>query len=78
MKPIKSTIGNLTMYTAPPPGSGAILAFIMNVLHGMVPHPDNRIMWQTIVETFKWAYAKRSELADPEFVDISELAVYII
>ncbi|XP_060826353.1 glutathione hydrolase 1 proenzyme-like isoform X1 [Bombus pascuorum] len=73
MKPIKSTIGNLTMYTAPPPGSGAILTFIMNVLHGMVPHPDNRIMWQTIVETFKWAYAKRSELADPEFVDITSV-----
>lgn len=27
-KPIKSTIGNLTVYTAPPPGSGALLTFI--------------------------------------------------
>ncbi|CAK9822860.1 Glutathione hydrolase 1 proenzyme [Anthophora retusa] len=72
-KPIKSKVGNLTIYTAPPPGSGAILTFIMNVLHGIVPNPDQRIMWQTIVETFKWAYARRTELADPDYVDIASI-----
>lgn len=77
-KPIKSKVGNLTIYTAPPPGSGAILTFIMNVLHGIVPKADQRIMWQTIVETFKWAYARRTELADPDYVDIGESAIYII
>ncbi|XP_017755254.1 PREDICTED: gamma-glutamyltranspeptidase 1-like [Eufriesea mexicana] len=71
-KPIKSTIGNLTIYTAPPPGSGAILAFIMNVLRNMVPNNDSRIMWQIIIETFKWAYAKRTKLADPDFFNITD------
>ncbi|KOC63307.1 Gamma-glutamyltranspeptidase 1 [Habropoda laboriosa] len=70
-KPIKSKVGNLTFYTAPPPGSGAILTFIMNVLNGIVPKADHRIMWQTIIETFKWAYARRTELGDPNYVHIA-------
>ncbi|XP_028522783.1 glutathione hydrolase 1 proenzyme isoform X5 [Apis cerana] len=77
-KPIKSTIGNLTIYTAPPPGSGALLTFIMNVLNGTIPNKDNRITWQNIIETFKWAYAKRTKLADPDFTNISESAIYVI
>ncbi|KAK1116636.1 hypothetical protein K0M31_018254 [Melipona bicolor] len=72
-KPIETTIGNLTIYTAPPPGSGAILTFIMNVLGDMALDPDNKIMWQTVIETFKWAYARRTELADPDFVNITSL-----
>ncbi|KAK2584968.1 hypothetical protein KPH14_002556 [Odynerus spinipes] len=72
-KPIKVNIGNLTMYTAPPPGSGVILAFIMNVLQGMVPIENKNIMWHRIVEAFKWAYARRTELGDPDFVDIERL-----
>jgi len=62
-------MGNLTIYSAPPPGSGAILTFIMNVLHRLLPVRDENIMWQRIVETFKWAYARRTELGDPEFVN---------
>ncbi|XP_076166612.1 glutathione hydrolase 1 proenzyme [Ptiloglossa arizonensis] len=66
-KPIESKVGNLTMYTAPPPGSGAILSFIMNILTGLVPIDDEGVMWQRFIETFKWAYARRTELADPDF-----------
>lgn len=62
-------IANLTIYSAPPPGSGAILTFIMNVLYRLVPVNNENIMWQRIVETFKWAYARRTELGDPDFVD---------
>ncbi|XP_043527261.1 glutathione hydrolase 1 proenzyme-like isoform X3 [Frieseomelitta varia] len=72
-KPIETTIGNLTIYTAPPPGSGAILTFIMNILGDMALDPGNEIMWQTVIETFKWAYARRTELADPDFVNITSL-----
>lgn len=57
----------MTMYTAPPPGSGAILSFIMNILTGLVPIDDEGVMWQRFIETFKWAYARRTELADPDF-----------
>ncbi|EZA60265.1 glutathione hydrolase 1 proenzyme isoform X1 [Ooceraea biroi] len=67
-KPIVSKIGNLTIYGAPPPGSGVILAFIMNVLRRLLPVDNENIMWQRIVETFKWAYARRTELGDPDFV----------
>ncbi|XP_018357572.1 PREDICTED: gamma-glutamyltranspeptidase 1-like [Trachymyrmex cornetzi] len=73
-KPVALKMGNLTIYSAPPPGSGAILTFIMNVLRRLLPVRDENIMWQRIVETFKWAYARRTELGDPEFVDgIDEL-----
>lgn len=60
---------NLTIYSAPPPGSGAILAFIMNILRRLLPVNNEDVMWQRIVETFKWAYARRTELGDPAFVD---------
>lgn len=66
-EPIELKMGNLKIYSAPPPGSGAILTFIMNVLHRLLPVHGN-VMWQRIVETFKWAYARRTELGDPAFV----------
>jgi len=40
----------------------------MNVLRRLLPVEDQNIMWQRIVETFKWAYARRTELGDPDFV----------
>ncbi|XP_076657336.1 glutathione hydrolase 1 proenzyme [Halictus rubicundus] len=74
MKPLQTKIGkNMTIVTAPPPGSGAILTFIMNVLNGIVPTENQGVMWQRFVETFKWAYAKRTELADPAFVSVDSL-----
>ncbi|KAI4499426.1 hypothetical protein M0802_005322 [Mischocyttarus mexicanus] len=73
-KPIEINIdNNLTVYTAPPPGSGVILAFIINVLQGIVPTDNQNVMWHRIVEAFKWAYARRTELGDPEFVNIESL-----
>ncbi|XP_011144362.1 glutathione hydrolase 1 proenzyme isoform X2 [Harpegnathos saltator] len=68
-QPVALKIGNLTIYSAPPPGSGAILTFIVNVLHRLIPVSNEHVLWQRIVETFKWAYARRTELGDPEFVD---------
>ncbi|XP_012250890.2 scoloptoxin SSD14-like isoform X2 [Athalia rosae] len=72
-EPTKSALGEYTMYSAPPPGSGVILTFIMNVLQGLLPVENDQKLWQRIVETFKWAYAKRTELGDPDFVDIADL-----
>ncbi|XP_029670712.1 scoloptoxin SSD14-like [Formica exsecta] len=68
-KPVTLKLGNLTIYSAPPPGSGAILMFIMNILHRLLPVNNENVMWQRMVETFKWAYARRTELGDPAFVD---------
>lgn len=74
-EPVALKMGNLTIYSAPPPGSGAILMFIMNILRRLLSVNNENIMWQRIVETFKWAYARRTELGDPAFVDgIGEIA----
>lgn len=59
--------GNVTMYSAPPPGSGVLVAFIMKVLEGFVVTQKMEIIWHRIIEAFKWAYAKRTELGDPDF-----------
>ncbi|XP_011636306.1 glutathione hydrolase 1 proenzyme-like [Pogonomyrmex barbatus] len=68
-KPVELKMGNLTIFSAPPPGSGAILMFIMNVIRRLLPVGNENVMWQRIVETFKWAYARRTELGDPDFVE---------
>ncbi|XP_075221199.1 scoloptoxin SSD14-like isoform X2 [Lycorma delicatula] len=66
---------NLTLYTMPPPGSGALLAFMLKVLDGLVPAKggSNVTNIQRITETFKHAYGRRTEFGDPLFVDIAEL-----
>jgi len=68
-KPVELKIGNFKIYSAPPPGSGVILTFIMNVLRRLLPVNNENVMWQRMVETFKWAYARRTELGDPDFVE---------
>ncbi|XP_316824.6 glutathione hydrolase 1 proenzyme isoform X2 [Anopheles gambiae] len=69
-----------TMYVAPPPASGVLLAFIMNILKGYHFQPDDVhsieetiLTVHRIVEAFKFAYGKRTEIGDPLFVDIAEL-----
>ena len=61
------------MYSAPTPGSGAVLIFMLNVLEDLIPAPNKSIMWQRIAETFKWGYARRNEIGDfyerPEYAD---------
>ncbi|XP_050682110.1 glutathione hydrolase 1 proenzyme-like isoform X1 [Leptidea sinapis] len=59
-----------TLYSVPLPGSGSVLAFIMNMLRGWVgpgSHvpTDSNLYWHRAVETFKYAYAKRTGLGDP-------------
>lgn len=73
--------GNLTMFSIDPPGSGLILGFILNILdeYGFTPESmegDQKIVThQRITEAFKWAYAKRTELGDVNFVDVSGVSV---
>ena len=46
---------NSTFYSVPPPGSGAILAYILNMLdlYQIKPEDDNPLLFHRIVETFK-------------------------
>nr|XP_027223732.1 glutathione hydrolase 1 proenzyme-like isoform X2 [Penaeus vannamei] len=71
--------GQISMFSVPPPGSGLILGFILNILdeYGLTPESidDSNIVLthHRITEAMKWAYAKRTELGDADFVDMSGL-----
>ncbi|CAH0564516.1 unnamed protein product [Brassicogethes aeneus] len=69
-----------SLYSAPPPGSGTLLAFIINILNGYnftkqdMEGTDNIVLtYHRILETFKFAYAKRTEFGDMNFVNVTEL-----
>lgn len=61
------------LYTTPAPSSGPILAFILNILSGYNALDYSALSFHRIVESFKFAYAKRSDIGDPEFVEIAAL-----
>ncbi|KAH0810404.1 hypothetical protein GEV33_012386 [Tenebrio molitor] len=68
------------LYSVPPPGSGVLLGFIMKILDGFKFKPEdidgihNTVLtYHKIIEAFKYAYAKRTELGDTSFVNITNL-----
>lgn len=61
------------VFTVPAPASGHLLAFILNILDGFVGDGKSHKTYTRIAETFKYAYARRTELADPQFVDVKEV-----
>ncbi|XP_018021651.1 glutathione hydrolase 1 proenzyme isoform X2 [Hyalella azteca] len=71
--------GGYTLYSMPVPGSGHILAFILNILDDFnlnsesIKSPKSLVTHQRIVEAFKYAYAKRTELGDSDFTNIKKL-----
>ncbi|KAJ8680735.1 hypothetical protein QAD02_016522 [Eretmocerus hayati] len=75
-KPLTAKIDKLTILTAPPPGSGALLIFIFNVLKDYVQIEHQGVMWQRLIETFKWAYARRTELGDPNPIFYNDTELY--
>jgi gamma-glutamyltranspeptidase/glutathione hydrolase/leukotriene-C4 hydrolase len=74
-EPIKVELNNnFTLYSMPPPGSGILTAFILNILDGLLEGETNGkasrdpTNYHRIAEAFKHAYAHRTKLADPNFV----------
>ncbi|XP_050415979.2 glutathione hydrolase 1 proenzyme [Patella vulgata] len=70
----------LKLYSPPPPSSGAVLSFILNILDGYkfisddIDSIDSSVLtYHRMVEAFKFAYAKRTDLADEDFVDVRDL-----
>ncbi|XP_053389957.1 glutathione hydrolase 1 proenzyme-like [Mercenaria mercenaria] len=64
---------NMTVYSPPPPSSGAVYQFILNILKGFrfdntsVSTVDKALeTWHRIVESFKHAYSLRTELGDSD------------
>ena len=75
--PIKVTLqDDLTLFSMPLPGSGVIAAYIMQILnHYDITPPDvsNPVVFQRIIEAFKWAYAARSNMGDPADPEITQV-----
>jgi len=61
------------LHTVPPPGSGAILGAILNIMQHYKLNSredDAPPLYHRLVEAFKWSYAERTKLGDPEDVSI--------
>lgn len=60
---------NFDVYSAPPPGSGVLVAYIMNILDGhLAPTVStDPLNYHRMAEAFKHAYAQRTKLADPTY-----------
>ncbi|XP_063825676.1 glutathione hydrolase 1 proenzyme-like isoform X2 [Ostrinia nubilalis] len=80
-EPISFSIGGGdTLYAPPPPSSGLILGYILNVLKGykftrdsINSTQDKVLSYHRIIEAFKYAYATRTKLGDAAFLDLNEL-----
>ncbi|CRK91255.1 CLUMA_CG004935, isoform A [Clunio marinus] len=69
LKPVETTLKHgEKLYSMPLTGSGTILIFIMNLLKDFDLKHDV-LSYHRIMEAYKLAYARRSELADPAFVE---------
>ena len=72
----------LTAHSIPPPGSGCILTYILNILkHYDDFNPevgDTPVFYHRIAEAFKWAYAERSKLGDPGDPEITAFIEEVI
>lgn len=76
-----------TLYSVPLPGTGSVLAFILNMWRGWIGEGSDapigsHLYWHRVVEVFKYAYAKRTGLGDPSrsnlHYDIREVSIVII
>lgn len=72
---------NMTMFGVRPPGSGALLGFILNIMSGykdLYPEAtrteqDAALFFHRLIESFKFAYAKRMQMGDEQFDDVKSL-----
>ncbi|XP_063225549.1 scoloptoxin SSD14-like isoform X4 [Bacillus rossius redtenbacheri] len=80
-EPVKVTLRDgERLFSVPPPGSGVLLAFILNILDGYNFTRDDlgsvaatTTTYQRVIEAFKYAYARRTELGDPRYVNVDDL-----
>lgn len=68
--------GERTVYSVRPPASGAVLEFILNIIDGygfekedLSSEASRVLTYHRIIEAFKFAYAKRTELGDENFLN---------
>lgn len=71
--PIVTDLNGFTHYTVPPPGSGIIMSFILQLMKGYDLNPSftsdykkMTLTYHRFVESMKHAFAKRTYLGDPD------------
>lgn len=78
-EPIKFPLPNdRELLTPPPPSSGLVLGSILSILKSFDQNSSETIFSQRFTESMKHAYGMRSELGDPNFVDLTEVIIIII
>ncbi|PFX23910.1 glutathione hydrolase 1 proenzyme-like [Stylophora pistillata] len=72
--PYRRELMDMKMYLTPPPTSGAVLGLILNILRGynmkssaVQDKKSTVLTYHRIIESFKFSYAWRSRLGDPQF-----------
>ncbi len=72
---------SLKAFTTLAPSSGPILAFILNIMSGYNFHSNDLnsiekagIFYHRLIETFKFAFAKRSQLGDPSRINLTQVS----
>ena len=80
-EPVKVHLGNgLWLHSVPPPGSGIILAYILNIMENYnitALDQDDPLMYHRLVEAYKWGYAYRSKLGDPFDANITQVVNHV-
>lgn len=81
-EPLESSLSNgMKLFTVGLPASGALLTYILNIFDrfnftrdSLADFNKTALTYHRMIETFKYAYALRNDMADKEFVDMEEVS----